>query len=210
MRKLKLFGTFATQSLTSWELVNHSFLVNESLSCLVCRLFVWWFFLYLDFSPCRAFRLYHFTRIQKYRRKRTGSQLSWSEGRRRHLKARVLVLFVFEMALIMYPWLAWNLLCSPGWPDTQMLLPSAGINGVGHHTMCLLFNAVGSPPECCQVDALFPFLHHLFSRFTSIVYSVIDFFSFLLYLFGRLTSLCVTLILEITQRGTGFQVSICS
>lgn len=167
------------------------------------------FFLYLDFSPCRAFWLYQFTRIQKYRRKRTGSWLSWAEGRRRHLKARVLVLF-FEMALIMYPWLAWNLLCSPGWPDTLMPLPSAGINGVGHHTMNLLFNAVGSPPECCQVDVLFPFLHHLFSRFTSIVYSVIDFFLFSFILVWQVDiSLHYTHPWNNTEGGR-FQVSICS
>lgn len=66
------------------------------------------FFLYLDFSPCRALRLYHFTRIQKYRRKRTGSRLSWSEGRRRHLKAR----FLFCL------FLRWLLLCTPDWPGT--------------------------------------------------------------------------------------------
>jgi hypothetical protein len=37
-----------------------------------------------------------------------------------------------------YPWLAWNSLCGPGWPGTQkstcLCLPSAGIKGVSHHT----------------------------------------------------------------------------
>jgi hypothetical protein len=36
-----------------------------------------------------------------------------------------------------YPWLSWNSLCRPGWPQTQksacLCLPSAGIKGVRHH-----------------------------------------------------------------------------
>jgi hypothetical protein len=35
------------------------------------------------------------------------------------------------------PWLSWNSLCKPGWPQTQkstcLCLPSAGIKGVRHH-----------------------------------------------------------------------------
>jgi hypothetical protein len=35
------------------------------------------------------------------------------------------------------PWLSWNSLCRPGWPQTQrstcLCLPSAGIKGVRHH-----------------------------------------------------------------------------
>jgi hypothetical protein len=37
------------------------------------------------------------------------------------------------------PWLSWNLLCSPRWPQTQisayLCLPSAGIKGLCHHCL---------------------------------------------------------------------------
>lgn len=36
-----------------------------------------------------------------------------------------------------YPWLTWNLLCSPGWPQTQKIyppvIPSSGIKHMCHH-----------------------------------------------------------------------------
>jgi hypothetical protein len=39
--------------------------------------------------------------------------------------------------LSVLPWLSWNSLCRPGWPQTQkstcLCLPSAGIKGVHHH-----------------------------------------------------------------------------
>jgi hypothetical protein len=35
-----------------------------------------------------------------------------------------------------YPWLSWNSLCRPGWPQTQKFcLPSAGIKGTRHHCL---------------------------------------------------------------------------
>lgn len=43
--KTDIFWYFCHPKLNFWELVNHSFLVSESLSCLECRLFGWW----LDF-----------------------------------------------------------------------------------------------------------------------------------------------------------------
>jgi hypothetical protein len=39
------------------------------------------------------------------------------------------------------PWLSWNSLCRPGWPQTQkstcLCLPSAGIKGVHHHRLAV-------------------------------------------------------------------------
>jgi hypothetical protein len=48
------------------------------------------------------------------------------------------VLFCFlKQGFSVYPWLSWNSLCRPGWPQTQksvcFCLPSAGIKGVRHH-----------------------------------------------------------------------------
>jgi hypothetical protein len=47
-------------------------------------------------------------------------------------------LFIFlRQGFSVYPWLSWNSLCRPGWPQTQksacLCLPSAGIKGVRHH-----------------------------------------------------------------------------
>jgi hypothetical protein len=40
------------------------------------------------------------------------------------------------------PWLSWNSLCRPGWPQTQksacLCLPSPGIKGLHHHARLLL------------------------------------------------------------------------
>jgi hypothetical protein len=39
------------------------------------------------------------------------------------------------------PWLSWNSLCGPGWPQTQkspcLCLPSAGIKGVHHYCLAM-------------------------------------------------------------------------
>jgi hypothetical protein len=46
-----------------------------------------------------------------------------------------------------YPWLSWNSLCGPGWPQTQksacLCLPSSGIKGVHHH--CPAFSVFQLP-----------------------------------------------------------------
>jgi hypothetical protein len=49
-------------------------------------------------------------------------------------------LFIFgfsRQGFSVEPWLSWNSLCRPGWPQTQksacLCLPSAGIKGVCHH-----------------------------------------------------------------------------
>jgi hypothetical protein len=45
--------------------------------------------------------------------------------------------FFLRQGFSVYPWLSWNSLCRPGWPQTQksacLCLPSAGIKGVCHH-----------------------------------------------------------------------------
>jgi hypothetical protein len=51
--------------------------------------------------------------------------------------------FFLRQGFSVLPWLSWNSLCRPGWPRTQksacLCLPSAGIQGVGHHTRPFLF-----------------------------------------------------------------------
>jgi hypothetical protein len=45
--------------------------------------------------------------------------------------------FFLRQGFSVNPWLFWNSLCRPGWPQTQksacLCLPSAGIKGVHHH-----------------------------------------------------------------------------
>jgi hypothetical protein len=50
----------------------------------------------------------------------------------------------FAFFFSVYPWLSWNSLCRPGWPQTQksvcLCLPSAGIKGMDHHArLCFWF-----------------------------------------------------------------------
>jgi hypothetical protein len=54
-----------------------------------------------------------------------------------------------------YPWLSWNSLCRPGWPQTQksacLCLPSAGIKGMRHHcpASIILFSSIFPPTSFC-------------------------------------------------------------
>jgi hypothetical protein len=65
-----------------------------------------------------------------------------------------LVLFCFcfsRQGFSVQPWLSWNSLCRPGWPQTQksafLCLPSAGIKGMCHHAQLnLLFYSSTSSP----------------------------------------------------------------
>jgi hypothetical protein len=45
--------------------------------------------------------------------------------------------FFSRQGFSVYPWLSWNSLCRPGWPQTQksacLCLPSTGIKGMCHH-----------------------------------------------------------------------------
>jgi hypothetical protein len=52
------------------------------------------------------------------------------------------IFFLIFLSETGFPWLSWNSLCRPGWPQTQksacLCLSSAGIKGVRHHTWPLL------------------------------------------------------------------------
>ena len=55
-----------------------------------------------------------------------------------HIFFLLLLFLVFpRQGFSVQPWLSWNSLCRPGWPQTQksacLCLPSAGIKGVCHH-----------------------------------------------------------------------------
>ena len=49
----------------------------------------------------------------------------------------LLLLLFSRQGFSVQPWLSWNSLCRPGWPQTQksacLCLPCAGIKGVRHH-----------------------------------------------------------------------------
>ena len=60
----------------------------------------------------------------------------------------IYVLFFFflnfsRQGFSVFPWLSWNSLCRPGWPQTQksacLCLPSARIKGVCHHCPAVLW-----------------------------------------------------------------------
>ena len=51
----------------------------------------------------------------------------------------LVLLLYFETGFYVYPWLSWNSLCRPGWPQIQqstcLCLPSAGIKGLCYHCL---------------------------------------------------------------------------
>jgi hypothetical protein len=67
-----------------------------------------------------------------------------------------LEIFLFVVCLFFkteFPWMSWNSLCRPGWPQTQksacLCLPSAGIKGVRHHCPAGLEIFLPLFLECC-------------------------------------------------------------
>jgi hypothetical protein len=59
-----------------------------------------------------------------------------------HKVSMFLTLFVFlRLGFFVQPWLSWNYLSRPGWPQTACLcLPGTGIKGICHHLLKILLS----------------------------------------------------------------------
>jgi hypothetical protein len=145
---------------------------------LMSTVFLLWvyLFLYFWFLFSFFFKIY-FINICKYtvavfRHSRRGSQILlrvvagiWTLDLRKSSRVLLptepshqpLVPF-FKQGFSVQPWLSWDTLCRPGWPQTQksacLCLPSAGIKGVCHHAQlnyvyCVGTGALGGQRQIC-------------------------------------------------------------